>query len=468
MMKDAALAAKRDRMMCTAVPRLVLSLAVPSIISMVTTSLYNVVDAMFVGRLSTEATAAIGICFAYMTFVQAMGFFFGHGSGNYISRALGGEQFDNAGHMASVGFFSSLIVGALSGLSGLLWLPQLAMLLGAPPSVVPYACDYLRYILIASPFMMCAFTLNNQLRLQGNAHLGLIGIVAGAVLNIGLDALFILVFQWGVAGASAATAISQFCSWLLLLWGTTRPGSVHIRLRAFQPDVASYKEIMMGGLPSLCRQAFGMVSAILLNYCAARWAQPGHEASAVAAFAVVTRAMAFAFSFALGLSQGFQPVCGFNYGARKYDRVLQSFRFAWVVCSLFLLAVAAVGYVWAPQIVQLFRAEDPVLIEIGTRVMRWQCLSFPLIGLPTVTNMLFQNIRMPIRSTLISMGRQGLFFVPAILLLPPCMGLAGVEITQAVADACTFVLSIPFAVWIVRRLKVLQKAEEKQGRGDDK
>ncbi len=460
--KDAALAAKRDRMMHIPVPRLVLSLAIPSIISMVTTSLYNVVDAMFIGRLSTEATAAIGICFAYMTFIQAVGFFFGHGSGNYISRALGGEQFDNAGHMASVGFFSSLIIGAVTGLIGLIWLPQLVVLLGAPPSVVPYACEYLRYILIASPFMMCAFTLNNQLRLQGNAHLGLIGIVSGAVLNIGLDALFIFVFQWGVAGASAATAVSQFCSWLLLLWGTTRPGSVHIRLRAFKPDWVSYKEVMMGGLPSLCRQAFGMVSAILLNYCAARWAMPGQEASSVAAFAVVTRAMAFAFSFALGLSQGFQPVCGFNYGAHKYDRVLQSFRFAWVVCTAFLFVVAVVGYVWAPQIVRLFRAEDPLLVEIGARVMRWQCLSFPLIGLPTVTNMLFQNIRMPIRSTLISMGRQGLFFVPAILVLPQFVGLAGVEMTQAVADVCTFVLSIPFAIWISRRLKALQAAEERK------
>lgn len=454
--------AKREQMTQRPVSRLVLSLAVPSIISMMVTALYNVVDAIFIGHLSTEATAGIGISFAFMTFIQAMGFFFGHGSGNYISRALGGQNYDNATHMASVGFFSPMIIGILTAILGITHLPQLVTLLGATPTVVPYACQYLFYILIASPFMMSAFTLNNQLRLQGNAHIGLIGIASGAVLNIGLDAFFILGLHWGVSGASAATAISQFCSWLLLLWGTTRPGAVHISLRAFRPDFSSLKEIVMGGSPSLFRQAFNCISSIMLNYAAAKWALAGQEASAVAAFAVVTRTMNFAFSFTLGIDQGFQPVCGFNYGAHKYDRVLQSFRFALILSTSFLLLFATVGFIWAPQIVRIFRSEDPLLIEIGARAMRWQCITFPLIGLSTATNMLFQNIRMPFRSTLISIGRQGLFFIPAILILPQLAGLHGVEMTQAVADLCTFLLSIPFAVWIIRKLKALQQAEEKR------
>lgn len=454
--EDLALEAKYREMTQQPVPRLVMKLAIPSIVSMMVTAFYNVIDAIFIGHLSTEATAGIGISFAYMTFIQAMGFFFGHGSGNFISRALGARQYEHASHMAAVGFFSPMIIGVLAGIFGLIFLPQLVVLLGATPSVVPYACDYLRYILIASPFMMSAFTLNNQLRLQGNAQIGMIGIASGSLLNIGLDALFIPVLHMGVTGASIATAISQFFSWLLLLLGTTKPQSVHIKFVNFKPNLFSLKEIVMGGAPSLFRQAFNCISSIMLNYAAARWAFPGQEASAVAAFAIVTRTMNFAFSFTLGIDQGFQPVCGYNYGAHKYLRVLQSYRFALRLSTAFLLLFATIGFIWAREIIMLFRSEDAILTEIGVRAMRWQCVTFPLIGLSTATNMLFQNIRMPFRSTLISIGRQGLFFIPAITILPIIFGLHGVEMSQAVADVCTFLLSIPYFFWISHKLNAMQ------------
>ena len=433
-------------------PRLVLRLALPSMVSMVVTALYNVVDAAFVGHLSTEATAGIGIAFAYMTFIQAIGFFFGHGSGNYISRALGARRFDDAGTMASVGFLTPLFLGAVAALVGLPLLPQLVRLLGAPTDVVPFGCDYLRYILMASPFMMSALTLNNQLRLQGNARFGMIGIVSGAVLNIALDPLLIFVMDMGVAGASLATAISQLFAWCLLLWGTTRDDSVHISLRNFKPSCAVYKEIVAGGLPSLCRQAFNCASAVMLNYAASHYAPAGQEASSVAAFAVVSRTTMFAFSLILGFLQGFQPVCGFNYGAHNYARVKQSYLFAFSVSTAMLVVLSTLGFIFAPDIIAIFRDEDPALIAIGSRALRWQCAAFPLVTLSTATNMLFQNIRMPLRSTLLSIGRQGLFFIPAIIVLPRLFGLHGVEMTQAVADVCTFFLSVPFAVWIVRKL----------------
>lgn len=445
---------KYREMVQTPVPRLVLRLAIPSMVSMVVTALYNVVDAAFIGRLSTEATAGIGIAFAYMTFIQAIGFFFGHGSGNHISRALGARQYDDAETMAAVGFFSPLLLGVVAAMIGLPLLPRLSAMLGAPPDVVPYACDYLRYILIASPFMMSALTLNNQLRLQGNARFGMIGIVSGAVLNMALDPILIFTLDMGVTGASLATAISQFGAWCLLLWGTQRRESVHIRLANFKPSFYCYREIFAGGLPSLCRQAFNCVSAVMLNYAAGSYAPPGQQASSVAAFAVVSRATMFAFSLILGFTQGFQPVCGFNYGAHKYRRVRQSYLFAYSVSTLMLLVMASLGYVFAPQIIALFRDEDPMLIAIGSRVLRWQCLVFPLVTLSTATNMLFQNIRMPFRSTLLSIGRQGLFFIPAVLILPRLLGLQGVEMAQAVADVCTFLMSIPFAVWISRKLKM--------------
>lgn len=452
----------------TPVPRLVLRLAVPSMISMVVTAFYNVVDAAFVGHLSTEATAGIGIAFAYMTFIQAVGFFFGHGSGNHISRALGARRHDDAGVMASVGFFTPLLIGILAAIVGLPLLPRLVRLLGAPEAVVPYGCDYLRYILIASPFMMSALTLNNQLRLQGNARFGMIGIVSGAILNIALDPLLIFTCNLGVTGASIATAVSQFIAWCLLLWGTTRSESVHIRspftvretVRSLRSRSDSlrfplycYREILAGGLPSLCRQAFNCASVVILNYAAKTYAPVGQEASSVAAFAVVSRTMMFAFSLILGFVQGFQPVCGFNYGAHKYERVRQSYFFAYSVSTAMLFVLSVLGYIFAPQIVAIFRNEDPVLIDIGTRALRWQCAVFPLVTLGTATNMLFQNIRMPIRSTLLSISRQGLFFIPAILILPRFFGLQGVIMTQPIADLCTFFLSIPFAIWISRKLR---------------
>ena len=440
----------------TPVPRLVLRLAVPSMVSMVVTALYNVVDAAFIGHLSTEATAGIGISFAYMTFIQAVGFFFGHGSGNHISRSLGARRRDDAAQMAAVGFFTPLLLGIVAALVGLPLLPQLVVLLGATPDVVPYACNYLRYILLASPFMMSALTLNNQLRLEGNARFGMVGIVSGALLNIALDPLLIYTFGLGVSGASLATAISQFFAWCLLLMGTRRGDSVHIALRNFRPSLAAYREIVAGGLPSLFRQAFNCISAIMLNHAAATYAPAGLAASSVAAFAVVSRTTMFAFSLILGFTQGFQPVCGFNYGARKYRRVRQSYLFAFSVSAAMLTVLSALGFAFAPQIVALFRDQDPVMLEIGTAALRWQCVVFPLCTLSTSTNMLFQNIRMTIPATLLSIGRQGLFFIPALLVLPRFFGLQGVEMTQAVADLCTFLLSLPFAIGISRRLKNAQ------------
>lgn len=431
---------------------LVCKLAVPTIIAMVTTAFYNVVDAAFIGRLSTGGTAGIGISFAYMTFIQALGFFFGHGSGNHISRALGAKNYSSASVVASVGFFSPFILGVLAAVVCLPNLSALSRLLGAPPDVVPYANDYLRYIVIATPFMMSALTLNNQLRLQGNARFAMVGIVSGAILNIVLDPILIFGLGMGVSGASLATAISQLFAWGLLLAGTFKPESVHLKFCNFKPSLRVYYEIFRGGLPSLLRQLFNCAAAVSLNYCAALYAPAGQEASAVAAFAVVTRVMMFTFSVVLGFCQGFQPVCGFNYGAQKYDRVREAYLFALTVSTAFLTLVSAMGFLFAPQIVALFRSEDPDLIRIGAYTLRWQCAAFPLVPLCTATNMLFQNIRMTFPATLLSCCRNGLFFLPAILLLPLWFGLQGVQMAQAVADVFTALLSLPYALWISRRL----------------
>ena len=341
---------------------LVCKMAVPTIIAMVTTALYNVADAAFIGHLGTAGTAGtagVGISFAYMTFIQALGFFFGHGSGNHISRALGAKDVSSASVVATVGFFTPFLLGLLAAACCLPSLSWLSRLLGAPESVVPQTNDYLRYIVVATPFMMSALTLNNQLRLQGNASIGMVGIVSGALLNIALDPLLIFTCGLGVTGAALATAVSQTFSFVLLWRGTMKPGSVSILLRNFKPTLHSYREILAGGLPSLCRQGFNCAATIMLNYAAAKYAPAGQEASSVAAFAVVSRTMMFAFSLALGFNQGFQPVSGFNYGAKQYMRVRQAYLFALGGSTLILLAFSTIGFVWAPEIMTLFRGEDP-------------------------------------------------------------------------------------------------------------
>lgn len=434
------------------VRQLVMKMAVPTIISMMVTALYNIIDAFFVGHISTEATAGVGVSFAYMTFINAFGFFFGHGSGNYISTALGAKKYFDAEKMAATGFFSSMMLGVITAVVGFVFLSPLSRMMGSTPEVLPYANDYLTFILIGTPFMMSSLTLNNQLRLQGNARYAMVGISVGAVLNIILDALLIYVLDMGVTGASLATCISQMVGWFVLLLGTEQSGNVHIRVKNFNPSWQSYKDIFKGGNPSLVRHVLVCVSTIMLNRYAAYYAEPGTEASAIAAFAIVSRVMMFAFSVILGIGQGFQPVCGFNYGAGLHDRVRKSFVFTVELSTIILIIISITFSIFAPDIIKIFRSEDPELVKIGAAVLRWQCLSFPLIGLSTATNMMYQTIRKTLIATVLSMGRQGIFFIPTIIILPQFLGFQGVEMTQAVADALTFLLSLPFAV------KVLKKA----------
>ncbi|MBR4491430.1 MAG: MATE family efflux transporter [Bacteroidales bacterium] len=442
------------RMMTEApVRRLVLKMAVPTVISMMVTAIYNVADAAFVGHLSTEATAAVGISFAYMTFIQAIGFFFGHGSGNFIARALGAKNGAHAERMAATGFFSAVILGTAAAVLGCIFLHPLCRLLGATPEIEADANRYLVYILAATPIMMSCLVMNNQLRLQGSAQYAMIGLVSGAVLNIFLDPLFIFVFGWGVSGAAAATFCSQFFSWLLLMHGIRRAGNVHIRFRNFTPTGYYYKEIARGGLPSLCRQGLICLSTVCLNRAAAVYAAPGCEASTIAAFAVVSRIMMFAFSVILGIGQGFQPVCGFNYGAGKFGRVREALLFCMSLSTLLLLIMAAAGFLFSPQLIAFFRKEDPELIAVGVKVLRWQCAVFPLIGVTTATNMYFQTTGQVFRATLLSVCRQGLFFLPVLFVVPLFFGLPGLMATQGIADLLTFIFTLPFALSAARNLQ---------------
>ena len=434
------------------IPTLVLNMAVPSIISMLITSFYNMADTFFVGQIGTTATAAVGVIFPLMSIIQALGFTFGHGSGNYISRKLGQGEVEDAKKMAATGFVSALIAGAFFGLVGLIFLDGLVGILGATPTIAPYARQYAMYILIGTPFMASSLVLNNQLRFQGSAFFGMIGMGVGAVLNIALDPLFIFVLDMGVSGAALATILSQIVSFCLLLRGCTRGGNIAISLKNFSPSWARYKEIARGGTPSLFRQGLGSVATICLNFAAGIYGD-----AAIAGMSIVKRVLQFANSAIIGLGQGFQPVCGFNYGAKLYGRVRKAFWFTVSLAFCVLLIGSIVGIAFAPQIIAIFRKEDLEVIKIGALSLRLQCIFLPLSAFVVGSNMMLQTIGKPVKASISAAARTGLFFVPAILILPQFFGLLGVQMSQAVADLCSFVLCVPLAGTTLLEMKRLEK-----------
>lgn len=436
------------------IPGLICSLAVPTIISMLVTSFYNMADTFFVGRINTSATAAVGVVFSMMAVIQAVGFLFGHGSGNYISRRLGAQKVEDASVMAANGFFCALIAGTLIMVLGLLFLNPLAYLLGSTDTILPYARSYLGIILIGAPYMTASLVLNNQLRFQGSAVYAMVGIVSGAVLNIGLDPLFIFVFHMGIAGAALATIISQFVSFCLLLVGSMKGANLRIRVRNFHPSFYYLKEIFRGGCPSLFRQGLASVATIALNLAAGAWGD-----AAIAGMSIVSRITMFANSALIGFGQGFQPVCGFNYGARLYGRVREAFWFCVKVGFVFLIVISALGYLFAPGLVEIFRKGDPQVVEVGAAALRWMCLSFPLGAWIVMSNMMLQSIGKALKASIIAAARQGLFFLPFILILPPALGIAGVEMCQFFADICTFLVAVPLTVSVLLEMKKAAQSE---------
>ncbi len=434
------------------VPSLICELAVPTIISMLVTAFYNMADTFFVGKLNTQSTAAVGIVFTVMALIQAFGFFYGQGSGNYISRKLGAREYEDAAVMASTGFFMAIITGIVITIAGLIFLEPISLFLGSTPTILPYTKAYLRIILIGAPFIMSSFVLNNQLRFQGSAAYAMVGIVTGAVVNVVLDPIFIFVFEMGVAGAALATVISQAVSFTLLCIGSAKGGNIRISFKNFRPNRSIVWEMARGGFPSLCRQGLASVSGMLLNHAAGSYGGLSGDA-AIAAMSIVTRVSMFANSALIGFGQGFQPVCGMNYGARKYGRVREGFWFCVKYAFVFLLVVAALGMFFAEPIITIFRKDDLEVIRIGTVALRWHCISFPLSAWIVMCNMMLQSMGRAGKASLISAARQGVFFIPLIFILPYCFGLFGVQICQPVADVCAFALSVPIGLGELRLIK---------------
>ena len=432
---------KREQMLSEPVEKLVCKMAIPTTISMLVTALYNLADTFFVGQIgSNTATGAVGIVFSYMAIIQAVGYFFGHGSGNYISREIGKKNYENASEMAATGFFMALFIGVGFMIGGLVFRTNLAYLLGSTNSMIQDTVSYLTYILFGTPYMMAAFVLNNQLRLQGNSLFGMIGLVSGAVLNMILDPLLIFLCDMGISGAALATIISQFVSFMILLAGCQKSSNVTIRWKKFKPTRNNFKEIVFGGFPSLSRQGLASISMLLLNRFAG-----GYGDAAIASFAVVTKIINISSAAILGFGQGFQPVCGYNYGAEKYDRVKKGFWFSVKTATVLLIIVSIVLYLNAPALIKVFR-DDPDVVRIGAQALRYQIMAMPFLGWVIVANMFLQNIRKVVPASIVAMARQGIVFLPLLFILSHYFELTGLELTQPISDIITFAISIPFGI----------------------
>lgn len=438
---------KYIQMTQSSVGRTICRLAVPCIISMLVTAFYNMADTFFVGMLkSNAATGAVGVVFSMMAVIQAVGFFFGQGSGNYISRMLGKKKYEEASLMAATGFFSALGAGILICLVGQVFLEELAYLLGSTDTILPYTKAYLRVILLGAPWMTASLVLNNQLRFQGSAFYSMVGITTGAVLNIALDPLMIFACKLGVAGAGWATIISQFVSFVLLLIGCGRGGNIRLSIRKVRLNGFMMGQILRGGLPSLARQSLASFATICLNQAARPYGDV-----VIAAMGVVQRIMMFGVSAMLGFGQGFQPFCGFNYGAGLYSRVKKGFWFCVKGSFVFLLGIAALIFAFAPQFVALFR-DDPEVIRCGALALRLQCIAFPFQSWVVMSTMMEQVMGKTAAATFLSVARQGLFFIPAVLILSAVFGVLGIQMTQLIADSLTIACAIPLHIHILRHL----------------
>lgn len=429
------------------VEKLILKLAVPCIISMLVTSFYNMADTFFVGMLkSNAATGAVGVVFSMMAIIQAVGFFYGQGSGNYISRMLGQKHYDEASTMAANGFFLALGTGVVICVVGQVFLEPLAYLLGSTDTILPYTKEYLRVILLGAPWMMASLVLNNQLRFQGSAIYSMVGITAGAMLNIALDPIMIFTMKLGVAGAGWATIISQFVSFLILLAGCAKGSNIHIKPKFFRVNWFYLKQIIRGGLPSLARQSLASVATICLNHAARPYGDV-----VIAAMGVVQRIAQFGASAMIGFGQGFQPFCGFNYGAGLYSRVKKGFWFCVKGSFGFLVGVSILAYIFAPQLVALFR-DDPEVIACATAALRFQCISFPVHSWIVMSNMFQQVTGKTASATFLAMARQGIFYIPAVWILTTAFGQLGIQMTQMVSDLLTVACAIPLQLYILRRM----------------
>ncbi len=449
------LSAKKQYDMMTKQPirRLIITLAIPTILSMMVTTIYNLVDTAFVGKLGTSASGAVGVVFGFMAIMQAFGFMFGQGAGSLLSRRLGEKDVAAASAVASTGFAASFLSGIIIAVLGFIFEDRLIVMLGSTDTIAPYAKAYLNNIMFVAPFCVSSFTLNNMLRYEGRAKFGMFGLLAGGILNIGGDALFIFGMKMGIAGAGLSTAISQVVGFTILLY-MFLSGKTQSKLRFSNITLKNrmLPEIVEIGFPSLLRQGLGSTATILVNFKAAEFAQD----AGVSAMTIVTRVAFFLFAIALGIGQGFQPVCAFNYGAGKYSRQREAYRYTLLLSEIVLAVLTVFALIFSGSLIKIFR-DDPAVIEIGTRALRLQCVAQLTMPIVMVTEMLMQSSGKKLPATLLSSLRGGMIFIPLLFIMPALRGLAGVQEAQPLA----YILSVPPAILMANQFFRLTPKEDR-------
>lgn len=430
------------------IPKLVISLGIPTTISMLVTNIYNMADTYFVSELGTSASGAVGVVFGLMAIIQAFGFMFGHGAGSIIARKLGQKDSHSAGVFASLSIFACLLVGMLIGVLGLVFLEPLMRILGSTETILPYAKNYGIYILIAAPFTMASFALNNILRYEGKALFAMIGLTIGGILNMIGDPILIFGCKMGVAGAGLATAISQMIGFFILLSMFLRGKTLSkLSLKLAKENPKGIFQIMATGFPSFCRQGLTSIATMTLNLLAG---DVGGDA-AVAAMSIVNKITFFIFAVGLGIGQGFQPVASFNYGAKIYSRVKKAFYFTLWAGELLLGVCVVMGLIFSNHLVGMFR-DDPAVIEIGTLSLKLQLLALFFHPMTICANMMFQSIGENKKATFLSMLRSGILFIPILLISTHCFGVFGVQSSQAIADVIAFFICTPIAIRFLKNL----------------
>lgn len=434
-----------DKMTKTPLVKLIVSLGIPTTISMLVTSLYNMADTYFVGTLGESPQAATGILFTLQAIIQAIGFMLGQGAGTMVSKALADRNKEEASEYVSTGFFTAMAMGTLLMVVGLLFLNPFMRLLGSTETILPYARQYGACVLISCPIVMGSFVLNNNLRYEGKSFYSMIGLVTGGIINILGDYLLVIVFEFGVLGAGIATAVSQLISFCILLCFSYKMGESSIKISSISKNRKVYTTICKVGFPSLVRQGLSSFSGGLLNNIT----RPFGDA-AIAAMSVANRFSMFVTCVGLGIGQGYQPVAAFNYQAKKYARVKRGLLATMAIGFCLVACLAVPSIIFAEQIVYAFQKSEAV-IEVGVLALRCACIGSMFLPLSIPVNMLYQSTRQVKASTFLSMLRSGLMFIPTLLITTNLWGLIGVQISQPLADVLTGLVAVPFVVSFLRR-----------------
>ncbi len=428
-----------EKMLTHSIPSLIVILAIPAIISNLISNIYNLADTYFVGTLGVSASGAIGILFTLMAILQAVAFMLGQGAGTNISRILAENDNDKASIFASLSIFSCLIFGSLLMIFGLTFIEPLMKILGSTNTILPYAKTYGTCILISAPAIMASLAINNILRYEGKTFLGMIGLSTGALLNVIMDPIFIFNFNLGIFGAGLSTCISQYISLILLLIIFFKKSSCKISFKCFK-QMKYMIPILKCGFPSLIRQGLNSISSGTLNHFASIYGD-----DCVSAISIMSRVQGFMFSVGLGFGQGFQPVAGFNYQVKKYDRLKKAFFFTMFSSMTVFLISGTIVFIFAEPIVDLF-IDSAKTIEIGSGALRMTCVGLVFLPLSAQTNMLYQSTGKSFTASILACLRGGLCFIPVLIILANLFGLVGVQIATGIGDIIAGLISIPFFI----------------------